>query len=293
VIAIPGAFAMWIGKINGREGDDWLSQLPDLVNGTADLWNLAIDGPVAHGAAGIAVPVTQNGQPRMLKIAFQSEANRFEAPALAHWDGRGMVQVFEHDVATGAMLLERLGPASLDTLDWRESIAIAGDLIRLSSVPGLPGLPTVSHTASEIDRHLDRRWIETDKPVPSRFIEQVHHVIAEQRADTTDCMVNKDLHFENVLAGHRMPWIAIDPMPFTGPPEFGFAQLLWRVLDRLTATTELRYAFDTLVSHGNMDSAKARDWTLVRLVDYWLWALEYGLTEDPVRCATVIDWSGY
>jgi streptomycin 6-kinase len=157
----------------------------------------------------------------------------------------------------------------------------------------MSGLPTVAQTASEIDRHLDRRWNAVGKPVPSYMIDQAHRIIAEQCTDSTDCMVNKDLHFDNILAGHRLPWIAIDPMPFTGPPEFGFAQLLWRVLDKLTSAAELRHAFETLVTQGDMDSAKARDWTLVRLVDYWLWALEHGLTEDPVRCATVIDWLGY
>ena len=29
---------------------------------------------------------------------------------------------------------------------------------------------------------------------------------------------------------------------------------------------------------------------MVRLVDYWLWALGIGLTEDPRRCATLIEW---
>ena len=31
-------------------------------------------------------------------------------------------------------------------------------------------------------------------------------------------------------------------------------------------------------------------WATIRLVDYWLWALSIGLTEDPARCATIIDW---
>jgi streptomycin 6-kinase len=106
-------------------------------------------------------------------------------------------------------------------------------------------------------------------------------------------LVNKDLHFENVLRGLRAPWIAIDPKPLVGDPECGPAQIFWRVIDRLTRPDELQVVFDLLAEHGELDRQRFRDWTLVRTVDYWLWALSVGLTEDPVRCETVIDWLGY
>lgn len=28
----------------------------------------------------------------------------------------------------------------------------------------------------------------------------------------------------------------------------------------------------------------------VRIVDYWLWALETGLTEAPLHCQPLLDW---
>jgi hypothetical protein len=34
---------------------------------------------------------------------------------------------------------------------------------------------------------------------------------------------------------------------------------------------------------------RARDWVVWRTVDYWLWGLSAGLTEDPVRCARLVD----
>ena len=34
----------------------------------------------------------------------------------------------------------------------------------------------------------------------------------------------------------------------------------------------------------------ARGWTLLRAVDYQLWGLSLGLTEDPALCATVLGW---
>jgi hypothetical protein len=34
---------------------------------------------------------------------------------------------------------------------------------------------------------------------------------------------------------------------------------------------------------------EARSWSIVRCVDYWLWALENGLTQDPERCQRIIE----
>ena len=38
-----------------------------------------------------------------------------------------------------------------------------------------------------------------------------------------------------------------------------------------------------------LDPVKARAWTIVRAVDYWLWGLDHGFTEDPVRCHRLLD----
>jgi streptomycin 6-kinase len=38
-----------------------------------------------------------------------------------------------------------------------------------------------------------------------------------------------------------------------------------------------------------LDFEKARRWALVRCIDYWLWGLEHGLTEDPKRCRRIVD----
>ena len=58
-----------------------------------------------------------------------------------------------------------------------------------------------------------------------------------------------------------------------------------------------RFAAETLAREGEAartwlarQPELARGWTLLRAVDYQLWVLRLGLTEDPARYATVIDW---
>ncbi|WP_261808291.1 hypothetical protein [Nonomuraea sp. C10] len=38
-----------------------------------------------------------------------------------------------------------------------------------------------------------------------------------------------------------------------------------------------------------MDRRAAYAWAVLRSVEYWLWGLGAGLTEDPVRCARIVE----
>jgi hypothetical protein len=42
--------------------------------------------------------------------------------------------------------------------------------------------------------------------------------------------------------------------------------------------------FDLVVQDAALNRDRARDWVVFRTIDYWLWGLSRGLTEDPVRC---------
>ena len=50
--------------------------------------------------------------------------------------------------------------------------------------------------------------------------------------------------------------------------------------------------FDRLVAEVGADRQRARGWAQVWCLDYWLWGLRVGLTEDPARCAALVDWLG-
>jgi streptomycin 6-kinase len=292
-VVVPDDFRSWIVSSQGLEGQAWLDDLPGILDQLCSSWNLKITGTAMHGGHGLVLPVLQGDQSCVLKVASRNEPTHYEAAALLHWDGLGMVRLFEYSEQHGGMLLEMLGPQSLETLPWQESIPILGDLIRLHSIDGPARFPETGTLAESIASSLASRWESCGKPMPSRVLDRAHELAETHTGPHSTRMVNKDLHFENVLRGDRAPWITIDPKPLVGDPECGPAQIFWRVIDRLTGPDELLLVFDLLAEHGELDRQLFRDWTLVRTVDYWLWALSVGLTEDPVRCETVIDWLGY
>jgi hypothetical protein len=66
-------------------------------------------------------------------------------------------------------------------------------------------------------------------------------------------------------------------------------ELLWtRIAPDDPAELVLRL-LETLVECGALDVHRAREWVIVRCVDYWLWGLGHGLTEDPARCRTILE----
>ena len=102
-------------------------------------------------------------------------------------------------------------------------------------------------------------------------------------------LVHADLHYGNVLAGRREPWLAVDPRAVAGDPELSVPELMWTRVDEIADGARLQQVFDTVVGAGALDAERALAWVYVRTIDYWLWALSVGLTDDPVRCRRLLE----
>jgi streptomycin 6-kinase len=109
-------------------------------------------------------------------------------------------------------------------------------------------------------------------------------------ASTSTLLVHADLHYGNVLAGTREPWLAIDPKVVVGDPEFGVMPLVLRRFDAIKGRHDLHQRLHVVRHHAALDPQRMEAWTIVRTVDYWLWARSIGLTEDPAICETMTRW---
>jgi streptomycin 6-kinase len=131
-------------------------------------------------------------------------------------------------------------------------------------------------------------------PIPRRMVEQALSLAGELVADpaSTGVIVHGDLHYENVLASDREPWLAIDPKPMSGDPHFELAPMLWNRMEELgdAVRTGLRRRFHTLVDAAGLDEARARDWVIVRMVLNAHWAVEDAQRADRDLSAEERDW---
>ena len=291
VITVPAEFAVATVAREGDAGRTWIDALPDLVQALCDQWRLLVDGSPMHGYLGLAVPVRRGDEPAVLKVSWLDESSRDEAAALAAWAGQGAVQLLEVEPALGAMLLERLDyRRSLNDVAIEEAVDIAGRLLRRLAIPPPPGFRSAPGIAAELHGNLLGRWELCGRPLPRRVLDLARDLASQFASAGGKLLVNYDLHYGDVLASTREPWLVVDPKVVVGDPEFGVAQLLWRRLEEMEAGCGLERFFRQLTAVAELDPGLARSWSLLRVVDYWLWGLSVGLTEDPARCDRIVNW---
>ena len=290
-IIVPEEFVRATVAREGAAGHAWVAALPDLVQALCKQWDLVVDGLPMHGYLGLIVPVRRSDELCVLKVSWIDEATRDEAAALAAWNGRGAVRLLESESSHGAMLLERLDAGrSLDTVGIEEAVEVAGRLLRRLAIPAPDGFRMLPDVAGELARNLPARWERYGRPLPRRVLDQACDLALQLGASTANLLVNYDLHYVDVLASMREPWLAVDPKVVVGDPEFGVVQLLWTRLEEIEAQGGLERQFHVLTEAAGLDPVLARAWTLVRCVDYWLWGLSAGLTYDPARCERIVNW---
>ncbi|NIK55076.1 aminoglycoside phosphotransferase family protein [Kribbella shirazensis] len=267
------------------EGADWLRDLPEAVDRQCARWQLEIVGAVAHGSNAVVVPVRRGGDEFVLRMSPPGAEVAEQSRALRWWAGRGMALLYDADVEAGAMLLERLS-TPLTTRPVYEAVAVLGRLMRRLAVPGPDDALSTAEIVARRSAELEPQWSRLGHPFPSAVLREALDVAPALARTSSTFAVNGDFHSDQVLAGTREDWLTVDPVLYRGDIEFDLGRVLWTRLDEMTDI--VRY-FDSTVSEAGLDRDRARDWVIWRTVDYWLWGLSVGLTEDPVRCARLVS----
>ncbi|MFJ7912581.1 aminoglycoside phosphotransferase family protein [Kitasatospora sp. NPDC096204] len=293
-VEVPPALAASLEEFLGTEGRAWAARLPALAEELLDRWELRPDGPVAHGVVGLVLPVLRvDGSPAVLKLQPVDEETVGEPIALRTWDGHGAVRLLDHEPATGSLLLERLDPArSLVALpDDLAALAVIAELLRELTQHQAPyGLRTLAGTASDLLDRAPAAVAALADPAERRLLADCAAALCEVRADPGDRLLHWDLHYGNVLAplpgSGRAPWLAIDPKPLAGHPGFELLPALRNRWADLVATGDparaLRRRFDLLTEALELDRGVAAAWTLARVLQNALWAVEEGAERlDP------------
>ena len=259
----------------------WVEGLPATLDGLVDQWELTADGPPGHGHCSVVLPVrTADRAPALLKVGFPEQESEHEHLALRRWAGDGAVRLLSADPHTRALLLERLSPTDLTSVPDVEACAIvAGRYGRIH----VPPLPQVRPLSSFIERWAEElRRLPRSAPIPRRLVEQALTLGRQLCADGDDRLLHTDLHYANVLAADRAPWLVIDPKPLNGDPHYEVAPMLWNRFAEIRSDVRagVRRRFWTLVDTAGFDPDRARDWVTVRMVHNALWALQNGTGVD-------------
>lgn len=255
-------------------------------------WQLAWDGTFITGETAVALPVvTEVGELAVLKVGFPHPEAEHEHLALRAWDGDGVVRLLRADPRRSLLLLERADPGQdLTGVPIVQACEVIARLYgRLHRQP-LPQLVRLSDLAA--------RWVDelselrTLRVVPRRLIDQAVGLARDFATDpdTDSALIHTDLHYGNVLAAEREPWLVIDPKPLTGDPAYEVAPLLWNRWDDALASSSARTAvlerLYTVVDTAELDEDRVRDWVVVRCLVNVVWAHQDGGTRGGSRLVT-------
>ncbi|MFF1394633.1 aminoglycoside phosphotransferase family protein [Streptomyces sp. NPDC058287] len=270
----------------GEPGRAFIAGLPARVEEFVERWDLRVDGPAMHGMAALVLPVVRgDGTPAAVKFQILDKETEGEPVALRVWDGDGAVRLLDHDDATGTMLLERLDSGRmLDSVeDSRQAVLVIAELLaRLTSGPAPQEMRRLSDIAASMLAQVPSALAAVPGAADRALLADCAAAVREVADEAGDRLLHWDLHFENVLAAEREPWLAIDPKPLAGDPGFD----LKPAIDNRFDADEVVWRFDAMSGVLGLDRERARAWTLGRVLQDSLWEIEDGRPLVPDHLET-------
>lgn len=215
---------------NGDAGRHWLDALPEVVAALADRWGLEIGDAYRGGtAAYVAAATDSSGRACVLKVAMPLEIDgpdTFAHSLVVHRlaEGRGCAELLDHDDATPAMLLERLGP-NLDDLGMVLPQLLEAIATTLRSfwrpVPENCELPTGAEKAARLAHHIATALDDLGRPCRRDVIDRaIDYCDARAAAfDPKDAvLVHGDAHGWNTLDAGEGTYKFVDPEGLRSEP---------------------------------------------------------------------------
>ncbi|MER7984777.1 aminoglycoside phosphotransferase family protein [Streptomyces noursei] len=251
----------------------WLAALPELVQQRLEAWELTLERVHAPGGRSSVVAFVrqQDGTPAALKFPVPGRAAEQEAAALRVWDGWGAVRLLRADEAGGALLLERLqGSVSLRSLpEAKALLEAAGTVRRLWVAPPAdhPFATVAERTAGDAAGLRAAGEPVGAGPLVDEALELGGSLPA---GAAEEFVLHGAFRQGKVLAGERVPWLAVGPSPLVGERAYDLARL---VLDRFEdllagsgAAAAARRRVAKLADSLDVDRERLRGWTLYRAV---------------------------
>ncbi|WP_154793812.1 aminoglycoside phosphotransferase family protein [Occultella kanbiaonis] len=282
-----------------------MARLPGLIDRATRRWGLSLGTPFSVGTAAWTTPgVMADGTPVVLKLTFPHDEAKYEATALALWQGHAAVELLDHDTQDWALLLRRAHPGTLllaDISPPHVRLGIAVEILRnlhraVASGTEMPSLTTVSAAWSHIATQRANRWAHLYEAYREEVTYGLGLLAAFGRPGAKPgplVVLHGDLNPGNILldAPGSVPpqWLAIDPKPMIGDPGYD----LWPVLSQIDnpflypdPLAVLRPRVELAARALGIPFRRICEWACARSVESVLWQLE--TWPDPARQALAL-----
>ena len=267
----------------GQEGQDWLLQLPSLVNKLAEKYKLSQLKPADNSSFNYVVFADKHSQPVVLKLGLNEKALQREVDCLRAFQHHGAVGLLESE--PGVILLKRVLPG--ETLRSyfpnreRDAAAIFAEVVNeLHEVK-------IDHNHSFLKVQELLAEIDLVENLPEDTIAKAQ-VLREHLLKTTKqtVLLHGDLHHENILSSYQN-WSVIDPKGFVGDPLFETSAFLCNPISELANNSSrqqiIMARIELVAKFLNADPERILQWLFVKLVLMIAWQEQDGLVSTEMR----------
>ncbi len=232
-----------------------LVQLEQVARSCAVEWGVELGPPFALSRYSYVAPA---GDGMVLKVrSFEDDESDEEADALLLWAGEGSVRLLRQDPGRRVILIERAWPGGdISQLPEADAAVVAVDVGRRLWRPA--GLP-FRWIGDHVPRWLDEA--ERLSELGCELIPLARELYASLEVGRST-LVHGDFHHHNILdAGGR--FVAIDPKPMLGEPEFDVPPFLWNGLVGSMTLETTRARIGAFVAAG-LNGRRIAEWSVVR-----------------------------
>lgn len=227
-----------------------LAPLEPIAREVAAEWGVELGEPFALARYSY---VAGAGDDAVMKVTppEDDEADE-EADALDLWAGDGAVRLLRSDRRRRGLLLERARPGTdLSRLPEDEATWVAVEV-------GLRLWRPATAPFRWIGDHVPR-WLDDAEGHPLVPVARELYASLEPGRET---LVHGDFHHHNVLRAAR-GFLAIDPKPMLGEPEYDVPSFLWNPLPCRLRVEHLEARLAAFAAAG-LDEERMRVWTVIR-----------------------------
>lgn len=277
-------------KAIGAGAEQWLADLPSLIERISNDWHLDVGAPFADGTEAWVAPAQRaDGTDAVLKLCVPRvgvHPAAHEVAVLRLSGGRGCAELFAADIARGALLIERLG-SSLHDLRWpvgrrHQALAAAAQAMwrPVDDAVNELGFMTGADKATLLIDFITTTWERLDRPCSTTAVDHAL-VCAEHRRAAHDpkrsMLLHGDVHEWNALLVPGTSDIKlIDPDGLIAEPEYDLGIIMREdpidLLDGDPFERATRLA--DLTGH---DATAIWEWGVIERVSTGLLATEIGL----------------
>jgi streptomycin 6-kinase len=202
--------------------------------------------------------VAPAGPDSVLKVTPPEDGeSEEEADALALWAGDGAVRLLCSDSGRRALLLERARPGTdISELPEAEATARA---VEVGQRLWRPAAAPFRWIGDSVPRWLDAA--ERAAGPGSELIPLARRLYASFLPGRS-MLVHGDFHHHNILASAR-GYLAIDPKPMLGEPEYDVPSFLWNPLPYRMRRDVTERRLEAFASVG-LDERRMREWSVIR-----------------------------